>query len=328
MSQKMLPHYQDILCSISLPVFCRTKNISVEYDETNSLSELWKIHDQSIHNKENNNKKCETSLLDLKILIAKKLFSDCVFCEHQCRIDRNKESGVCEVKNDSIATEFIHHGEEKIIVPSHTIFFSGCNFSCCFCQNFDISQKQVGLCINPEYLALRIQSAHQNGSKNINWVGGEPTPHVLYILNVLKHVQSNIPQIWNSNMYCSKETMQLLNGIIDVYLTDFKFGNNECAKKLAGINRYTETIKRNHILAKEQTDLLVRHLVLPNHIDCCSKPLIKWIAKYLPKTPVNIMDQYHPTYKSRLFPSVNTIPSVYDMERVLSYADELGISRV
>ncbi|MFW6305728.1 MAG: radical SAM protein, partial [Candidatus Saliniplasma sp.] len=122
--------------------------------------------------------------------------------------------------------------------------------------------------------------------------------NIAYILEVLSHMDSHLPQIWNSNMYLSKDGMNLLAKLMDVYLTDFKYGNDECAERLSGIKNYTDIVKRNHKIAEKTGDLIIRHLVLPNHIECCTIPLMEWIDEELSSRTVNIMTQYRPSYHS------------------------------
>ncbi|MBU1940514.1 MAG: radical SAM protein, partial [Candidatus Thermoplasmatota archaeon] len=150
--------------------------------------------------------------------------------------------------------------------------------------------------------------------------GGDPTPHLLYILQVLKHLTSPLPQIWNSNMYCSEETMQLLHGIIDVYLTDFKFGNDTCAHRLSQCTNYSTIIQRNHLQAYNHGDLLIRHLVLPNHQHCCTEPIIDWIHQYTPDAAVNIMGQYHPAYHAHNYLDIDHQLSTDAYQKACTYA--------
>ncbi|MDG6219287.1 MAG: radical SAM protein [Candidatus Thermoplasmatota archaeon] len=325
MSPKTLPKYKMVIKNDTLPLYLRTKYIPVSYDTMDPLNILWNIHDTAINEMNVIDTKPDTSLLDLKIEIAKKLFSDCIFCEHRCHIDRTKESGKCGVSTSLISSDFIHYGEETIFTPSHTIFFSGCNFKCKFCQNHDISQHQKGLFISPSQLAMRINNAKRNGAININWVGGEPTPHIWYILETLKISDTHLPQLFNSNMYCSRETMNLLSGIIDMYLTDYKFGNDTCARQLAHIPSYNQIVQRNHILAKKQAEIFIRHLVLPNHVSCCSKPVLSWIGTNLPTVPVNIMDQYYPAHTVKRIFGMNRSCSLSEIKEVESFAKSLSI---
>ena len=259
---------------------------------------------------------------------AEIIYKNCHFCEHRCYVDRNKNTGKCRVKNSKISSHFFHYGEERVLIPSYTIFFSGCNFSCVYCQNWDISQFEEGCYIEPEKMAFLIEKAEKRGAKNVNWVGGEPTPNLLYILRVLKNCNSNIPQIWNSNMYCSLETMNILKYVIDLYLTDFKYGNNFCAKKLSKIDRYFEIVSRNHQIAYSQGEVIVRHLVLPSHINCCSKPIIDWISENIPNAVVNIMDQYYPTYNAHEHEEINRRITEKEYNEVYLYALKKGITLI
>jgi putative pyruvate formate lyase activating enzyme len=159
----------------------------------------------------------------------------------------------------------------------------------------------------------------------VNWVGGDPTSNLLYILQVLSILDVNIPQVWNSNMYCSTETMKLLEGVIDIYLTDFKYGNNECAKRLSNVDNYMRIIERNHKTAYENGEMIIRHLVMPNHRDCCSKPIMRWIADHIPSAAVNIMGQYRPAYKAYEYQDVARPVHIEEVLEVKNCACQLGI---
>jgi putative pyruvate formate lyase activating enzyme len=173
-----------------------------------------------------------------------------------------------------------------------------------------------------------IHERKNQGARNVNWVGGDPTPNLLYILEALKNSDVNIPQIWNSNMYCSKETIKLLNGVIDLYLTDFKYGNNECAKRLSKVDNYMDIIKRNHKIVEKNGEMIIRHLVMPNHIECCSKSILQWIADNIPKTPVNIMGQYHPDYFAKNYQDISRSISSEEIRYVEDIAKKLQIIRL
>jgi putative pyruvate formate lyase activating enzyme len=216
-------------------------------------------------------------------------------------------------------------GEERVLIPSHTIFFSGCTFHCVFCQNWDISQKICGIYIKPSKLVNIIERRKSQGSKNVNWVGGDPTPNLLYILRTLKELEINIPQVWNSNMYCSMDTMKILDDVIDLYLTDFKYGNDKCAKRLSKVDNYFEIIKRNHKKAYENGEMIIRHLVMPNHVECCSKPIMKWISEKLPNALVNIMAQYRPEYKAYDYKELTRHITHDEFKVTTEYARKLGL---
>jgi len=322
----ILSKYHQILEENQTAGYMICKHTPVSFKETDSTATLWKKHDKA--SEKINEILPEHSLLDLKIELASRIFKQCCFCERKCKIDRNRKTGFCGVKQSSIASEFLHYGEESVLVPSYTIFFSGCTFNCVFCQNWDISQQINGIYIKPQLLTELIDKRIKQGAKNINWVGGDPTPNLKYILETLKHCNNNIAQVWNSNMYCSKETMKLLKGVMDLYLTDFKYGNNTCAKRLSKVDNYVEIIKRNHKTAYENGEVIIRHLVMPNHVDCCSKPIMKWIANNLPNAMINIMSQYRPEYQAKEYSDISRHVSSDEVITVKEYARQLKIQEI
>jgi putative pyruvate formate lyase activating enzyme len=251
---------------------------------------------------------------------------DCRICERKCHANRlSGIKGVCGVVEPRVASEFLHYGEEPELVPSHTIFFSGCTFKCVFCQNWDISQfPESGMEMTAKEMATIIEKRSAN---NVNWVGGEPTPNIAFILDVLRNTEKNTPQVWNSNMYMSLETMKLLDGIVDLYLADFKYGNNTCAEKLSNAKKYWDIVTRNHVIANRQCEMIIRHLVLPGHVDCCSLPILKWISSNLDtkKIMVNVMDQYRPEYQAYKYQDLNRNLEMDEYERVVKYAKELEL---
>ncbi len=129
-------------------------------------------------------------------------------------------------------------------------------------------------------------------------------------------------------MYLSKEGMKLLSGTQDVYLTDFKYGNDECALKYSKVPNYWEIVSRNHKLAFEDAEMIIRHLVLPEHVECCTKDILEWIERGLgPNTRVNIMGQYRPAGKAREYPEISRSVSGEEINRARKIAEEVGIEK-
>jgi len=324
-TRALLSDYFDILEENRTSNFLQCKYVPVNFNIKNSTDNLWNIHNKSINELKLSDVKPNQSLLDLKIELANRIFKNCHFCERRCNTNRNKKAGNCGVKQPGIASEFLHIGEERVLIPSHTIFFSGCTFHCVFCQNWDISQVISGIYIDPERLAEIIQTRKQQGSRNVNWVGGDPTPNLQYILTVLNKLEDNIAQIWNSNMYCSTETMKLLDKVIDIYLTDFKYGNDNCAKSLSLVENYFDVVNRNHLIAYENSNMIIRHLVMPNHIECCSKPIMQFISENLTNACVNIMAQYRPEYHAKEFDDISRYVEIEEVIEVKDFAEDLNI---
>ncbi|WP_456418826.1 radical SAM protein [Methanocaldococcus infernus] len=315
--------------------FLILKSIPIETLDL-ELEELIKIHDKLLskinfesYSLEDINF-VEPNLLDLKIKIAEEYYRNCCFCEHRCYINREKERGFCRIKESYYATEFLHYGEEKILIPSHTIFFCGCNFKCVFCQNWDISQvyfnpKIKNRCLKyDEKKMAKIIEFRRALSKNVNFVGGEPTPHLLSILKTLKYTNVNIPVVWNSNMYLTLEALNLLDGVVDLYLTDFKFGNNECAERLSKIRNYFDIVSRNHSLL--DVDVIVRHLVMPNHLYCCTERIFKFLSKF--DFYVNVMFQYRPEYLAIYYKDINRTLTYEEMREALELAEKYKLKLI
>jgi putative pyruvate formate lyase activating enzyme len=278
-----LPNYFSIVNEDRLPLYLKSKSRQVEIPLNEPIEKLWEVHNYILSQKGREAKRVKDvypSLLDLKLELARRIFFACELCERRCKVDRTVEKGFCKVQDSRVASKFVHLGEEPEIIPSYTIFFSHCTFQCIFCQNWDISQFDAGFYVDPRNLAFDIERKYGT-VRNINWVGGEPTPNLPYILEVLAVCDARIAQVWNSNMYMSLETMVLLEGIVDLYLTDFKYGNDKCARRLSNVKNYFSIVSRNHSLANKQCEMVIRHLVMPGHIECCSKPILDWIASSL-----------------------------------------------
>lgn len=238
----------------------------------------------------------------------------CSLCPHQCKVNRLEDStGFCKIGRLAIvASYFPHHGEEDCIKGwrgSGTIFFSGCNLQCVFCQNWDISHYKTGEVADSARLAEIMLELQGLGCHNINFV--TPThvvPQILEALDAAVERGLRLPIVYNTGGYDSLETLKLLDGVVDIYMPDFKVWDPQTAKRLLHVADYPEVARRaimemrrqvgdleidNHGLARH--GVLIRHLVMPNGL-AGTKELSEWLAKELSKdTYVNIMAQYHPS---------------------------------
>jgi putative pyruvate formate lyase activating enzyme len=157
-------------------------------------------------------------------------------------------------------------------------------------------------------------------------VGGNPDPNLHIILQTANELELSIPLIWNSNMYTSSEAMELLDGFIDLYLGDFRYGNDECAKKYSSVENYFSVVSRNFKLAYERADVILRHLVLPGHLECCTEPIMKWVSENIPPVYFNLMFQYYPSYRASLYPNFNRRLTEYEKKNALDLAQKYGIN--
>ena len=339
--------YKSIIDGTKAARFLLGKTISVDFDDSmliqqleerlvkasSEFKEILSLEQEGIASR----KIQKPNYIDLVEGLALKYLKSCIFCERKCNINRIKgEKGYCFLTSDSfVSSAFLHMGEESVLVPSGTIFFQGCNFGCVFCQNYDISQawkgkqeiSNIAKKVDKKQLAIIAERLVEKGALNINYVGGDPIPNIHTILGNLNYQSTNICQLWNSNFYLTSKSLSLLIDLMDFWLPDFKYGNNECAEKYSGVKDYYTVISRNlkRIHDEGSGEIIIRHLVMPNHIECCSKPILEFISKEVPNCVVNIMAQYRPMYHSSNYPEINRTPTMEEMHKVKNYADELGI---
>jgi len=344
---KRFSRYKDIIDGNQIARYLIAKTISADFNDSFSISQLESLlYEKSAEFNEillQNNDQLFTreiqkqNYIDLVETIALHYLTSCIYCERKCNVNRlDNKRGYCFLTHDSyISSAFLHMGEESVLVPSGTIFFQGCNFGCVFCQNYDISQawkgkneiSDIANKVDKIKLAGIAEKLFEKGALNINYVGGDPIPNIHTILGSLNYQKSNICQLWNSNFYLSSESLTLIINLMDFWLPDFKYGNNQCAEKYSGIGRYYDVLTRNlkKIHDEGSGEIIIRHLVLPNHIECCSKPILDFIHHNLPNSVVNIMAQFRPVYHSSRYPEINRTPTSQEMQEVRTYADNLGI---
>ena len=251
------------------------------------------------------------------------MFEACNLCGFKCNVNRNVKKGACGLGVlPKLALVSTHMWEEPCISGkngSGTVFFSGCNLSCVFCQNYQISQEDFGKEISIERLAEIFLEQQAKGVNNINLVS--PTPYVPVIIEALKIAKTNglkIPIVYNTNGYDSLETIKMLDGFVDIYLPDFKYYDDELAIKYSKAPNYFENItsilkEMQKQVGKAQFDangimqkgLIIRHLIMPGNV-LQTKKILDWIKNNLPKeTYISIMAQYFPTYKAKEYDLIN-----------------------
>ena len=328
---------------MSLAKFLIAKTIAVDFEADATTEELWDIHGEYLkkynsikttlgEDLELNDVNGSASFLDLKVELGKRVMSNCTFCVRKCSVNRiSGEKGYCLCNDDfAVSSCFPHMGEEPELVPSGTIFTCGCTIRCIHCQNWSISQwKESGTVLDPIRMSGIVGSLKAQSCRNVNMVGGDPTPHTWLWLRTMKNVDVNIATVWNSNAYYSPETADLLAGFIDVYLLDFKYGNNDCAEAISNAPKYFEECTRNHVMAKKHGEIIIRVLVLPGHNDCCTRPILKWISDNLgPWTRVNLMFQYRPEWRAQKRPELGRRLTREEMNEGQEIAKDVGLKNL
>lgn len=245
------------------------------------------------------------------------LESACTLCPRDCRVDRTADAaGVCRTGHfASVSHGLLHFGEEPVIsgaAGSGTIFFTGCNLKCLFCQNYQLSWLLEGDPITDEELAAMMLDLQAKGAHNINFVS--PTHVVLPILRALRTALAGgleIPLVWNSNGYDSLAVIQALEGIIDIYLPDLKYRSPEISKKYSAAADYfvkaSEAVREMSLQqpvldlgpgGTARRGLVVRHLILPGAVGD-TLVILEWVREKLsPFIGLSLMSQYHPCFKA------------------------------
>lgn len=261
--------------------------------------------------------------------------SNCNLCQWKCNVDREKTLGVCKCgMAPKLALANVHQWEEPCISGengSGTVFFSGCNFKCVFCQNYSISQEGFGKEVSVQRLAQIFLELQEKKVHNINLV--TPTPYVNHIIGAIDMARKQglqLPIVYNTNSYETPETIRMLKGYIDIYLPDLKYASDETALSLSQIPHYFETACKAieemiTQVGEPQFDekgmmkkgVIIRHLVLPGHLTE-TKKVIEWVKeKGKDKVYLSIMAQYFPTYMAKEYPDMNRKLSRKEYQLVL-----------
>jgi len=280
---------------------------------------------------------------------ALELLRSCRVCPRHCRVNRlDNKFGVCRTGRYTLVSSYSPHlGEEDCLRGwrgSGTIFLSGCNLRCVFCQNFDISWQVRGTPAPPHRLAAMMLELQACGCHNINFVTPEhDVPQLIEALPLAVEGGLRLPIVYNTSGYDAIESLDLLDGIVDIYMPDFKYWDTEMARRYSRAPDYPQVarqvIKEMHRqvgdlvidedgLAKR--GLLIRHLVMPGDVAGTGQ-IVRWIARELsPATYLNLMPQYYPAGKvtSTEFPEINRRVTPAEYERARDQAWRAGLQRL
>lgn len=266
----------------------------------------------------------------------------CNICPRNCNINRLKgEKGYCGTDKELLVySAFLHYGEEPGISGNNgsgTIFFSGCNLKCVYCQNYKFSHNPKREKITGSQLAKIMVKLQDKGAHNINLV--TPTHFLPQILKALKTAYSDglkIPIVYNTSGYEKKEVISQLKGIIDIYLSDIKYFSSETGQKYSNSPDYPqfcrEGIKEMYAQLKLplwkgdllEKGLIIRHLALPGYIQE-SKDIFSWIKKNTPEALVSTMFQYQPYFKANNYPLINRPINQTEYGQIKAFVEEIGV---
>jgi putative pyruvate formate lyase activating enzyme len=266
------------------------------------------------------------SLLDVKLELARRLLAPCKLCALECDVDRTAgPAGACGLgPSAGRYLDFVHAGEEPEISPTHAILLSGCSYRCSYCSDWDqVVEPLRTPATAARDLARSIEQRRAQGVASLSWIGGEPVVNLVGILEALVETRVSVPVVWNSNMHAGPGTLDLLEGVADAWVADLKHGNDACAREVAHAPRYMEVVLAAIERVSREAFTIVRHLVLPGHVACCTIPALERL-RGLP-VRVNLMEQFRPNANVK-GTALDTRPSSQELERAREAARGLSLA--
>lgn len=261
---------------------------------------------------------------------ARALLRPCTLCEKRCGVDRLAgERAPCGLDDRTWCFKrHVSYAEELPLLPSYMVYLGGCNFRCRFCvQAPECFDPRMGVQVRPAEVARDLERVVARGARTINLLGGEPGLHLHTILEIAAEAEPPLPLVLNSNMYMTPEVIDLLDGVVEMYLADFKFGNDACARSLAGVDRYVEVVTRNLRSAAARAPVIVRHLLMPGHVECCFRPVVHWLAESLPGVPFTLMTGYVPAWRAGGCGTLGSTLTADERDEAERLVAELGLRR-
>lgn len=264
----------------------------------------------------------------------------CSICPRHCNADREKSLGYCQSKSGfRVARAALHFWEEPCISGkngSGTVFFSGCNLRCAFCQNYEISRDNKGVDITDEKLIEIFENLIEQGAENINLVN--PAHYAERLAEVLSKWSSPVPIVYNSSGYEEVETLKKLRGLVDIYLPDLKYIRPDKALRYSKAEDYFDKASAAILEMRNQVEdsfdgdvmksgLIVRHLILPQNTNS-SLAIIDWLSDNLPDTYISLMAQYVPCGELDDLPEINRTITKREYNKVIDYAVNKGLKKL
>ena len=289
---------------------------------------------------------------------ARAALADCRLCAHDCGVNRLAgQTGLCHAGAGArFFSAQVEVSDELELIPTFAVALSGCDFRCDFCiTGAESWNSRAGLGFEAAEMAERANHALQNGARTVMILGGEPTIHLPAALELVSLLPASAKLVWKTNAHGSAQARELLDGLFDVWLADIKFGNDACAERLAKVPDYCRIVQDNllwfanperRVPARRVGDssawkragsetgapmggeLIVRHLLMPGHVECCWRPVAEWLAENLPLVKVNLRAGFWPAWHARRHREFLNPISESEMERAGAIAVECGLKLI
>jgi putative pyruvate formate lyase activating enzyme len=263
--------------------------------------------------------------------LARSMLAECRFCAHDCAVNRlTGPAGLCHAGADTRCfCAQVEVTDELDLIPTFAIAFSGCDLRCAFCITGGESwNARAGESFDPAALSARAVEALDHGARTVMVLGGEPTVHLHAALELVSLLPPDARLVWKTNAHASPQARSLLDGMFDVWVADFKFGNDQCAQALAHISSYSSVVRDNLRWAACHSELIVRHLLMPGHLECCWKPVANWLAAELPGVKTNLREGFWPAWHSRRHAELSGTLPPDEAEAAFDLARQLGLNLI
>jgi putative pyruvate formate lyase activating enzyme len=266
-----------------------------------------------------------------RAVIARARLADCHFCAHHCGANRLiGPAGLCHAGSEArFFSAQVEVSDELELIPTFAVALSGCDLRCDFCITGGPSwNPRAGAGFDARTMALRASRALDGGARTVMVLGGEPTIHLPAALEFVAGLPDAAKVIWKTNAHGSAPARELLDRLFDVWLADFKFGNDACAQRLAKVPDYVRVVQENLVWAHEHSELIVRHLLMPGHVDCCWRPVAQWLATELPGVKVNLRSGFWPAWRARRHHELSSPFSRAETECARAIARNFGLNLI
>ena len=215
------------------------------------------------------------------------------------------------------------------LIPTFAIALSGCDLRCDFCLTGAASwDPRAGEPLQPGILGQRASAALAEGARTVMLLGGEPTIHLPAALEIVAALPAAAKLVWKTNAHGSAQAREWLDGMFDVWLADYKFGDDTCAERLAKVQNYGATVRENLLWASRHSELIVRHLLMPGHLDCCWRPVAEWLAAELPGVKVSLRPAFWPAWRAARHPELRRMVPAHESARAVQLAEELDLNLI
>jgi len=275
--------------------------------------------------------RCRSEIARSRVEAARAALADCHLCAHHCGVNRlSGAAGFCRAGAQArVFMVQVEVSDELELIPTFAIALSGCDLRCAFCiTGAESWSARAGEPIEVGSLTTKARAALAEGARTIMILGGEPTIHLPSVLELVAALPDGAKLVWKTNAHGSAQARALLDGLFDVWLADYKFGNDACAQRLARVSGYTRVVRENLLWASDHSELIIRHLVMPGHVDCCWAPVAQWLARNIPAVKINLRTGFWPAWHAARHAEMRGTTSTSEANRAWEIAREFGLRSI